>query len=218
MIASASPYDVSNPSILTKEKHKAAARLRVNTASKGISTDTSSVRTGATGLNNRRKQRQRPPVEYEASLPLPICRGCGAVLEHESNRKRSRAAYCPECLRKRRVEIGAGLPSASAHHRERFNRETGTRPTHTSQASSRRRESNIAQRSQELAWEAEHSGEDDDPIWFNREVVPRLRTLTLIQIAKATGMSTSSASKIRSGKRVPHARHWEALAGIAPKA
>jgi hypothetical protein len=104
---------------------------------------------------------------------------------------------------------------ASANRRERFKSETGTRPTHTPQATSRRSEANIAQRSQELAWEAAHSHEGHDPEWFEREVAPGLRSLSLTQIAQATGMSTSSASKIRSGKRAPHPRHWDSLNALS---
>ena len=35
--------------------------------------------------------------------------------------------------------------------------------------------------------------------------------MTVTEIARATGMSTSAASKVRAGKRVPHPRHWEGL-------
>jgi hypothetical protein len=179
MLADASPYDVSNPSILTKEKHKAAARLRVSGSSAKSMGDVASFSAGTTGLNFQKKRRQRPAVEYEPFLPSPVCRGCGLVLEPESNRKRSRAAYCPQCLARRRSEIGVSPPSASAVRRQRFRDETGTRPTHTPQATSRRSKANIAQRVGELAWEAKHTDEEHDPEWFRQEVLPALGTLTL---------------------------------------
>ena len=64
-------------------------------------------------------------------------------------------------------------------------------------------------------WEAAHKGEDFDPKWFREHVLPGLTPLSLVTIAKATGMSTSAASRVRSGRRVPHPRHWEALAAIS---
>ncbi len=53
-----------------------------------------------------------------------------------------------------------------------------------------------------------------DPAWFTREVLPGLQGLSLTTIARATGMSTSAASRVRSGKKVPHPRHWEGLAEV----
>jgi len=59
-------------------------------------------------------------------------------------------------------------------------------------------------------WELAHEGETFDREWYLAEVLPGLRGMTATTIAKATGMSTSSASKVRAAKRVPHPRHWEA--------
>jgi hypothetical protein len=41
--------------------------------------------------------------------------------------------------------------------------------------------------------------------------VTGLATLSMTAIARVTGMSTTTAGKVRSGQRVPHPRHWEAL-------
>jgi hypothetical protein len=40
-----------------------------------------------------------------------------------------------------------------------------------------------------------------------------LADVKLTEIMAATGLSKSMASHIRSGRTVPHARHWPALAG-----
>jgi len=45
-------------------------------------------------------------------------------------------------------------------------------------------------------------------------VLPGLVRVTLTAIAKPTGMSTSNAAKVRSGKRVPHPRHWAGLVAL----
>jgi hypothetical protein len=55
----------------------------------------------------------------------------------------------------------------------------------------------------------------NDPHHYLAEVAPKLGQFTITRIARATGMSTSSASKIRSGKQLPHPRHWKALAELS---
>jgi hypothetical protein len=60
-------------------------------------------------------------------------------------------------------------------------------------------------------FELAHEGETFDREWYPREVLPGLASISTTAIARATGMSTSSASKIRAGKRVPHPMWWEAL-------
>jgi len=72
----------------------------------------------------------------------------------------------------------------------------------------------MTQRATQTAWDAEHAGEEYDPAWFTREVLPGLRGVSLTAMARVTGMSTSSASKVRAGRRVPHPRHWELLAEL----
>lgn len=42
-----------------------------------------------------------------------------------------------------------------------------------------------------------------------------LDAFTLSEIATATGLSLAACSRIRAGARVPHPRHWEALAKLA---
>jgi hypothetical protein len=60
-------------------------------------------------------------------------------------------------------------------------------------------------------WKREHSADRRDETWFRRVMLPRLDGLPLNQIASATGLSLAACSRFRSGKRVPHARHWNAL-------
>jgi len=90
----------------------------------------------------------------------------------------------------------------------------GVRPTHTVGAQARRKNANALQRTMQREWEAVHKGEQFDPEWFREHVLPGLAPLSLVTIARAAGMSTSAASRVRSGQRVPHPRHWEALAGV----
>lgn len=57
------------------------------------------------------------------------------------------------------------------------------------------------------------------PAWLNNEtyaqkIQPRLAGLTNGAIASALGVSMPYAAEIRVGKRIPHPRHWLALAGL----
>lgn len=74
-------------------------------------------------------------------------------------------------------------------------------------ANQRRRET-VAQRQREVRqWDAAH-GDEADPEGFRREILPRLQTVSLGAMAKATGLSEGYCSFIRRGTKFPHRRHW----------
>jgi hypothetical protein len=57
------------------------------------------------------------------------------------------------------------------------------------------------------------------PTWLNNEaylerIQPALAGITCSAIASALGVSVPYAASIRSGRRIPHPRHWERLAGV----
>jgi hypothetical protein len=57
------------------------------------------------------------------------------------------------------------------------------------------------------------------PAWLNeecyaQEIQPRLRTVKVREIAQALQVSKPYAAFIRAGRRRPHPRHWQALAGL----
>jgi CRISPR-associated endonuclease Cas1 len=211
LLAKQSPYDVTIPSTLTREKHKAAARRRWDTKT---SDSNGEIGPGVDGVTPRKKRRQKPRPELEAALPLPICKGCGVAIAPEPDRHRRRRVYCPICLAARRKEVGAIIVAASSAHAEGARRRTGRLPSHTDQANEQRAESNRRQRSVQDAWDRNHPDKSFDPEEFRTQILPGLADVPLKAIAQATGLSTSSASKVRSGRRVPHPRHWEALAGV----
>jgi hypothetical protein len=53
-----------------------------------------------------------------------------------------------------------------------------------------------------------------DPELFRREILPRLRTVSLAEIMAAAGCSKASASDYRRGKRTPHVSTWQRLAEL----
>jgi len=132
------------------------------------------------------------------------CQGCGAIIEPEPGRAVSRFGWCPECLPERRRE--------AASEAQRQSR--GRTQSHSAAATAKRRSANGDQRLAEQSFELAHEGEAFDREWYLREVLPGLAAHSTVEIAGATGMSTSSASKIRKG-RVPHPRFWQALQGMA---
>jgi hypothetical protein len=57
------------------------------------------------------------------------------------------------------------------------------------------------------------------PGWLNQEflsktVMPRLRDIKVRAIPEALHVSMPYAAQIRSGRRRPHPRHWQGLAGL----
>ena len=63
------------------------------------------------------------------------------------------------------------------------------------------------------SWAREHPGQRDE-VWFKREIAPRVDAFTLSEIASVTGLSLAACSRIRAAAKVPHPRHWEALATL----
>jgi CRISPR-associated endonuclease Cas1 len=60
----------------------------------------------------------------------------------------------------------------------------------------------------------------DQPAWLNEEVYlrqirPGLAVATIPDIREALGVSKGYATNIRSGKHLPHPRHWQTLAQLA---
>lgn len=59
-----------------------------------------------------------------------------------------------------------------------------------------------------------HIRADRDEAWFAPEIVPKLDGYSLSAIARATGLSVSACSRIRSGSQVPHVRYWNELLSL----
>jgi CRISP-associated protein Cas1 len=201
MLGDASPYDVSTPTVLSRSKHKATARRAVG---QQRPRNAAPIDMDPEILTSRLKRRQRPPTPGIASLPWPVCRECGAPVPAEPGRKRPRGRLCPTCQAARRRKLGEAVAAGR-----------GGANTHTDDAQARRRSANRKDQLARLAWDEEHAEDARDAEWYLANVLPGLAGVTLTAIANATGMSTSNAAKVRSGKRVPHPRHWAALTELA---
>ena len=218
LLAASSPYGVRVPTVLSGAKHKAAARRRVAAEHEGAQAERREpvpVRgPGVPGLAPRGRRRIKPSAV--PPLPVAICRGCGGTLAVESHHgyAHPRTDWCPSCLPERREEIGTAIHTASLDHAQHFAEATGTLPTHTADAQAARSDANRRQREEEVAFAMSFAA-GVGANWYTEHVAPKLATFTLPAIARATGASTSAASKWRAGRRLPHVRHWAALAQLA---
>jgi hypothetical protein len=64
-------------------------------------------------------------------------------------------------------------------------------------------------------WEQANPGTVHDPEWFHHDVLPRLTSVKLSEIAEAARRSKVYASDIRRGKWTPNLSTWAALAQLA---
>jgi CRISPR-associated endonuclease Cas1 len=154
---------------------------------------------------NTTKRTQRRSGTPSSKL-LATCQDCGAVLDDRSRK------YCDVCFPERRAEVVANFakagPAALAKRRD-----AGTDPAHTAEA--RRKQSVRAAENvrANAEWERAHSSATL-ALDFTKDILPGLQSLALTQIMVATGLSLRYCSLIRSGLKVPHPRHWHALASI----
>ena len=144
-----------------------------------------------------RKRRQS-----RAAMPelANACRDCGTYLPDRSKR------YCDECRSRRwtrqaekgRENAASVLARLRAEQRD---------PAHGGRAAEIRGRKNAAHQAAAHAW----TGKRPDSAVFKCEILPGLRQKTIDELVVATGLSEHYCSLIRLGKKVPHARHWEAL-------
>src|SRR5262249_9113583 len=90
----------------------------------------------------------------------------------------------------------------------------GRLAAHTIQAEAKRGESRRRHAAALRAWRP-----SDQPAWlteevFSRKIQPRLANVTVPTIRAALGVSKSYATNIRSGRCIPHPRHWLRLAQL----
>ena len=161
----------------------------------------------------RRKEAQRARTrERVAGRMVPkACRMCGSVLP-SGGRGRT---YCDDCLLDaRREEFDRARAKATAAL-EALRRQ-GSDPSHGGEAATKRARTLARRREEAKAFEATADELPPREV-FIREILPTLQVIGVRAMAEATGLTRSYCSMIRKG-RVPHARHWPALAALASEA
>lgn len=140
----------------------------------------------------------------EARQPNPIaCAVCGEPV------LKRRRRHCEACMPKARREHGLRAIAAA---RKALAAQTaaGNDPRRSADVNRVRGEAIAEGHRRNRRWAREDPDQRDEA-WFKREVAPKLDAFTLAEIAAATGLSLAACSRFRSGARVPHPRHWEAL-------
>jgi hypothetical protein len=169
----------------------------------------------ATPLNQTRRSaaRQATRKKRQRSAPSipPVARACATCGGMLTNRDRR---HCTECLpaaqAEQRSEFAQAGPAALAELRAQ-----GHDPAHGGQAAARRSATLVHRHAQARAW-AEQGSAPTDPDHFRREILPVIQTVPLRALAAASGLSLRYCALIRSGQRVPHARHWPQLQAVGP--
>lgn len=122
--------------------------------------------------------------------------------------------YCDDCLPEYREAQSTSFSDAGRTILKELRAE-GIDPSHTGEATEKRRTIMDQRRREEAEWDAAHCGVEVDESVFYAEILPQLQDLSISNIAKATGLSQQYCSLIRRGLKVPHPRHWTALRRLA---
>jgi len=151
---------------------------------------------------------RRKAKSAECSLPAmapprppAVCRDCGAPI-------RPGLSFCASC--------GVVFSRSRLIEAARLGRVAG----HNPEARARQAEKQRQHAAELKAWKP-----SDKPDWLAEEVYrekiqPGLASITVPAIASALGVSQPYAAEIRTGRDVPHPRHWQILArivGISPE-
>ena len=146
---------------------------------------------------HRREVNGTAPMLPRVPAPLPetSCEDCGAPIA-------TGYRFCRSC----RLRRSAVAVVEVAKH--------GRLMAQSEQARKRRSETMRKQTTAVWRWK-----ESDLPPWLNRNVFirkiqPRLKDISPSQIKSTLEISMPYAIDIRKGRRVPHPRHWQALASL----
>jgi len=151
-----------------------------------------------------RRQGRLPPAPRLPGI-IRSCVDCGGAVGR-------RAQRCGPCATARRGELAARASEAARAAAERRRTEgtaapgtdAATRAARGSAiAAARARERDEAAAAVGIGWET-----------YRDVIMGALGSVAPSAIASATGLSRSSASKIKAGRQIAHPRHWTALAAL----
>ncbi len=172
------------------------------------------LRTPLTRSNTTRQQvRGRRSAQRQSAddlMPRPTCRMCGTLLAEP---KRQLCAACWPVARAKLAADRATVGNAALAAM----RAAGEDPTNSESAAAKRSASLSRRKQEEVAWKSATNNVDWTPKRYRLEVLPTLAHVPLSALQRATALSVSACSRIRSGKLLPHRRHWKALAEVAAR-
>jgi hypothetical protein len=174
------------------------------------------LRTPLTRANTVRAQHRGARSAGRAErVPAQVatCRNCGTALTGTALTE-TRRQLCATCWPATRAAIATEAARNRAAKLAELRRH-GTDPTSTTEARAQRSQALSARKKEQLAWEATGATSDLTALDFTERIRPALQGVSLSAMQAATGLSLSSCSRIRSGRLMPHARHWRALCDLA---
>jgi len=151
-----------------------------------------------TPLTQRRRSEGRGkefiPDNKSAPYPRRICPGCGTTTRG--------GKHCPSCGRE--VSRGELIESAKI----------GRVVAQSSKSQEKRSETQRRHRAAQLAWRSSAK-----PVWLSKDryletIQPKLVGVPISILSSTLGVSEPYAADIRTGRRRPHPRHWQALAEL----
>jgi CRISPR-associated endonuclease Cas1 len=158
----------------------------------------SSEQTLPTRLTQRRRSEGRgKEFIVKATLaprPPKVCSGCGATTRE--------GGLCQTCGRKVSKEKLIELAKR------------GRIVAQSQPSQAKRSVSQTKHEAAKRAWRSLSKPAWPDEKTYMSEIQPRLASVTIADIAAMLGVSESYAADIRSGRRRPHPRHWQALAEL----
>jgi hypothetical protein len=164
----------------------------------------------------RKASQPRPYASKEWSAPRPeglslnpiACASCGEPV------LKRRRRHCEECMPE--VKRAHGIRAISAARKALAAQSlAGKDPRANREAGRKRGAANAEHHRRNREWARDHDQSAvRDRAWFLREVTPRLDVFSLVEIAKATGLSLAACSRFRVSSRVPHPRHWPAFCAL----
>jgi CRISPR-associated endonuclease Cas1 len=140
---------------------------------------------------HRRKAQSASPVDLKMPTVGRICHGCGTRTRVGRN--------CPKCGRETSRDKLIDLAKAG--------RIAALRPEARRKHSETQRQHEAAKR----AWRLSQQPNGPDRSTYDREIRPRLVSITISTISSTLGVCESYAADIRAGRQRPHPRHWTVL-------
>ncbi len=169
----------------------------------------------ATPLTGRNQSAGRPSNDGVAREPRAptvklarTCKQCGGTLTSKDQ------TVCPAChaVYMREVALPTWLQSGPAKLAQL--RAEGRDPARTRTALKKLGATQRERFAARQAWDREHAGEVADDTAFQRDILPRLQTVSLSAMMRATGLSLRYCADIRNGEKVPHPMYWQRLARL----
>ncbi|MEX0983921.1 MAG: CRISPR-associated endonuclease Cas1 [Actinomycetota bacterium] len=154
----------------------------------------------------RIRRHQARPNSMRGRRVRSACRRCGSLLTSPDR------MICDSCLPAYEAEKTETIAAAGRRTLAAM-RASDDDPARSPDAIAKERETSREKSLAMRAWEREHGR--GDPEVYEREILPRIRELTVPQLMRLTGLSQFHCWKVRKGDRRLHARHWGGIIGAA---